>query len=180
MARGVNKVILVGNLGQDPETRAMPSGKAVTNVRIATSESWKDKQTGEQKEQTEWHTIVFFDRLAEIASEYLRKGSQIYVEGRLRTRKWQDQSGTDRYTTEINVGVGGVLTMLDGAPGGGACVRGKRAVRPDPPLADPGHQFQPPERELKALVEGPKLLLDARGGPYLARERYGYGLKADV
>jgi single-strand DNA-binding protein len=101
MARGINKVILVGNLGQDPETRAMPSGKAVTNVRIATSDSWRDKQTGEQKEQTEWHTVVFFDRLAEIAAEYLHKGSQVYVEGRLRTRKWQDKSGNDRYTTEI-------------------------------------------------------------------------------
>jgi single-strand DNA-binding protein len=115
MARGVNKVILVGNLGQDPETRAMPSGKAVTNVRIATSESWRDKQTGEQKEQTEWHTVVFFDRLAEIAAEYLRKGSQIYIEGRLRTRKWQDKSGNDRYTTEI---VANEMQMLGGRGGG--------------------------------------------------------------
>ena len=117
MARGVNKVILVGNLGQDPETRAMPSGKAVTNVRIATSESWKDKQTGEQKEQTEWHTVVFFDRLAEIAAEYLKKGSQVYVEGRLRTRKWQDKNtGADRYTTEI---VGNEMQMLGGRGGMG-------------------------------------------------------------
>lgn len=116
MARGINKVILVGNLGQDPETRAMPSGKSVTNVRIATSDSWRDKQTGEQKEQTEWHTVVFFDRLAEIAAEYLKKGSQIYVEGRLRTRKWQDKSGNDRYTTEI---VGNEMQMLGGRGGGG-------------------------------------------------------------
>jgi single-strand DNA-binding protein len=115
MARGINKVILVGNLGQDPETRAMPSGKAVTNVRIATSDSWRDKQTGEQKEQTEWHTVVFFDRLAEIAAEYLKKGSQIYVEGRLRTRKWQDKSGNDRYTTEI---VANEMQMLGGRGGG--------------------------------------------------------------
>jgi single-strand DNA-binding protein len=115
MARGINKVILVGNLGQDPETRAMPSGKAVTNVRVATSDSWKDKQTGEQKEQTEWHTVVFFDRLAEIAAEYLRKGSQVYIEGRLRTRKWQDKSGNDRYTTEI---VANEMQML-GSRGGG-------------------------------------------------------------
>jgi single-strand DNA-binding protein len=115
MARGINKVILVGNLGQDPETRAMPSGKAVTNVRIATSDSWRDKQTGEQKEQTEWHTVVFFDRLAEIAAEYLKKGSQVYVEGRLRTRKWQDKSGNDRYTTEI---VAGEMQMLGGRGGG--------------------------------------------------------------
>ena len=116
MARGINKVILVGNLGQDPETRAMPSGKAVTNVRIATSDSWRDKQTGEQKEQTEWHSVVFFDRLAEIAAEYLRKGSQVYVEGRLRTRKWQDKTtGNDRYTTEI---VGNEMQMLGGRGGG--------------------------------------------------------------
>jgi len=120
MARGINKVILVGNLGQDPETRAMPSGKSVTNIRIATSESWRDKQTGEQKEATEWHTIVFFDRLAEIAAEYLRKGSQVYVEGKLRTRKWQDKaSGADRYSTEV---VANELQMLGGrggAAGGG-------------------------------------------------------------
>ena len=114
MARGINKVILVGNLGQDPETRAMPSGKAVTNVRIATSDGWKDKTTGEQKEQTEWHSVVFFDRLAEIAAEYLRKGSQVYVEGRLRTRKWQDKSGNDRYTTEI---VANEMQMLGGRGG---------------------------------------------------------------
>lgn len=116
MARGVNKVILVGNLGQDPETRAMPSGKAVTNVRLATSESWRDKNTGEQKEQTEWHTVVFFDRLAEIAAEYLRKGSQVYVEGKLRTRKWQDKSGNDRYSTEI---VANEMQMLGSRAGGG-------------------------------------------------------------
>ena len=101
MARGVNKVILVGNLGKDPETRYMPSGSAVTNLTLATSESWKDKQTGEQQDRTEWHKIAMFGRLAEIAAEYLRKGSQIYVEGKLRTRKWQDKEGKDRYTTEI-------------------------------------------------------------------------------
>jgi single-strand DNA-binding protein len=116
MARGINKVILVGNLGQDPETRAMPSGKAVTNIRIATSESWRDKNTGEQKEQTEWHTVVFFDRLAEIAAEYLRKGSQVYVEGKLRTRKWQDKSGNDRYSTEV---VANEMQMLGSRGGGG-------------------------------------------------------------
>ena len=114
MARGINKVILVGNLGQDPETRYMPSGKAVTNLRLATSDSWKDKQTGEQREQTEWHSIVMYDRLAEIAAEYLRKGSQIYVEGRLKTRKWQDKEGKDRYTTEI---IAGEMQML-GTRGG--------------------------------------------------------------
>ena len=101
MARGINKVILVGNLGQDPDTRYMPSGGAVTNFSIATSESWKDKQTGEQKERTEWHKVAMFGRLAEIGAEYLRKGSQVYIEGSLRTRKWQDRDGNDRYTTEV-------------------------------------------------------------------------------
>lgn len=115
MARGVNKVILLGNLGADPETRAMPSGMSVTNIRIATSESWKDKQSGEMKERTEWHNVAFFGRLAEIAGEYLKKGSKVYVEGSLRTRKWQDKSGTDRYTTEI---IAGELQMLDGRPAG--------------------------------------------------------------
>ena len=116
MARGVNKVILVGNLGKDPETRYMPSGSAVTNLTLATSESWKDKQTGDQQERTEWHKIAMFGRLAEIAAEYLRKGSQIYVEGKLRTRKWQDKEGKDRYTTEI---VADEMQML-GSKGGGA------------------------------------------------------------
>jgi single-strand DNA-binding protein len=101
MARGVNKVILIGNLGKDPQQRAMPSGKAVVNFSIATTEQWRDKQTGENKEATEWHNIVMFDRLAEIAAEYLRKGSQVYIEGKIRTRKWQDKEGNDRYTTEI-------------------------------------------------------------------------------
>ena len=101
MSRGINKVILVGNLGQDPEIRYTPSGKAISNITVATTDSWKDKQTGEQQERTEWHRIVFFNRLAEIVGEYLKKGSQVYIEGRLQTRKWQDQSGQDRYTTEI-------------------------------------------------------------------------------
>lgn len=110
MARGVNKVILVGNLGGDPDSRFLPSGGAVTNVTIATSESWKDKQTGQQQERTEWHRVVFFNRLAEIAAEYLKKGSKVYVEGSLRTRKWQTQDGSDRYTTEI---VANEMQMLD-------------------------------------------------------------------
>lgn len=114
MARGINKVILVGNLGGDPEVRYMPSGGAVTNITIATSESWKDKQTGQPQERTEWHRIVFFNKLAEIAGEYLRKGSQVYVEGSLRTRKWQDQNGQDRYTTEI---VANEMQMLGGRGG---------------------------------------------------------------
>jgi len=109
MARGINKVILVGNLGGDPETRYLPSGGAVTNINIATSESWKDKQTGQQQERTEWHRVVFFNRLAEIAGEYLKKGSKVYVEGSLRTRQWE-KDGVKRYTTEI---VGGEMQMLD-------------------------------------------------------------------
>ena len=116
MARGVNKVILVGHLGKDPEVRYMPSGNAVCNVTLATSDSWKDKQSGEQKDRTEWHNLVFYGRLAEIAGEYLRKGSQAYVEGRLQTRKWQDKSGNDRYTTEIIVND---MQMLGGRSGGG-------------------------------------------------------------
>ena len=109
-SRGINKVILVGNLGNDPEHRVLPSGGGVTNISLATSESWKDKTSGEQKERTEWHRVVFFNRLSEIAAEYLRKGSKVYVEGSLRTRKWQDQSGQDRYSTEI---VGAEMQMLD-------------------------------------------------------------------
>jgi single-strand DNA-binding protein len=116
MARGINKVILIGNLGADPETRSMPSGGVVTNIRIATSESWKDKQSGEQKERTEWHTVVMFNRLGEIAAEYLRKGSQVYIEGSLRTRKWQDKEGKDRYSTEI---IADEMQMLGGRGGGG-------------------------------------------------------------
>lgn len=120
MARsGINKVIILGNLGNDPETRYMPSGGAITNISVATSESWKDKQTGQMQDKTEWHRIVFFNRLAEIAGEYLRKGSKVYIEGSLRTRKWQDQSGVDRYTTEI---VASEMQMLDrkGEQGGGS------------------------------------------------------------
>ena len=136
MARGVNKVILIGNLGADPETRAMPSGTTVANLRIATSESWRDKQSGEQQERTEWHRVAFFGRLAEVAGEYLRKGSQVYVEGSLRTRKWQDKQGNDRYSTEI---IGNDLQMLGGrggaapgagAPGGGAESRGSGSGGP--------------------------------------------------
>lgn len=117
--RGINKVILIGHLGQDPEIRYMPNGNAVANITLATSETWRDKQSGEQKEKTEWHRVVFFGKLAEIVGEYLRKGSQIYVEGRLQTRKWQGQDGQDRYTTEIVVDVGGSMQMLGGRTQGG-------------------------------------------------------------
>ncbi|XBC41741.1 MAG: single-stranded DNA-binding protein [Buchnera aphidicola (Kaburagia rhusicola rhusicola)] len=111
-SRGINKVILIGYLGQNPEVRYMQNGGAVTNVTLATSEHWKDKNTGEVKEKTEWHRIVFFNKLAEIAGEYLKKGSQVYIEGSLQTRKWQDQNGIDRYITEIIVSVGGTMQML--------------------------------------------------------------------
>ena len=117
MARGVNKVILVGNLGKDPEVRYMPNGNAVANITLATSESWKDKQTGEQQEKTEWHRVVMFRRLGEIAGEYLKKGSQVYIEGKLQTRKWQDNTGNDRYTTEI---VADEMQMLGSRSGGSA------------------------------------------------------------
>ena len=121
MARGINKVILIGHLGADPETRAMPSGMTVANLRLATTESWKDKQSGEQQERTEWHNVALFGRLGEIAAEYLRKGSQVYIEGRLRTRKWQDKEGRDRYTTEI---VANEMQMLGGRGGGGGSAAG--------------------------------------------------------
>lgn len=121
MARGVNKVILVGNLGKDPESRYLASGAAVSNITIATSEGWKDKQTNEMKERTEWHNVVFFGKLAEIAGEYLRKGSQVYVEGSLRTRKWQDRDGNDRYTTEI---VASDMQMLGSRQSGGGSSSG--------------------------------------------------------
>ncbi len=113
-SRGVNKVILVGNLGQDPEIRYMPNGGAVANITLATSETWRDKQTGENKEITEWHRVVLFGKLAEVAGEYLKKGAQVYIEGQLRTRKWQGTDGQDKYTTEVVVNVGGTLQMLGG------------------------------------------------------------------
>ena len=135
MSRGVNKVILIGHLGKDPETRATPDGKAVTNCSIATSESWKDKQTGEQKERTEWHNLVFWGRLAEIAGQYLKKGGQVYVEGKTTTRKWQDKEGKDRYTTEIIVHD---LQMLGGKSGGQG--HDEPAARTAPAAADKGFQ----------------------------------------
>jgi single-strand DNA-binding protein len=120
MARsGINKVILIGNLGVDPEVRYMPSGMAVASLRLATSESWKDKTTGEPQERTEWHRVSIFGKLGEIAGQYLRKGSKVYIEGKLRTRKWQDQQGQDRWTTEIVVDMEGTMQMLDSRGGGG-------------------------------------------------------------
>jgi single-strand DNA-binding protein len=137
MARGVNKVILIGNLGQDPETKSLPSGSAVTNVTVATTESWKDKQTGEKKEATEWHKVVFFDRLAEIAGQYLKKGSKVYIEGSLRTRKWQDKNGNDRYTTEVRATDMQMLDSKGGGGSGGSYERsGGETARPAPVAAE--------------------------------------------
>jgi single-strand DNA-binding protein len=131
MAKGINKVILIGNLGKDPEVKYLPSGSAVCNVTMATSENWKDKESGEKKERTEWHNVVFFGKVAEIAGEYLRKGSQVYVEGSLRTRKWQDKEGKDRYTTEIVVSD---MQMLGGRGGGSG---GSSASYDDEPASRP-------------------------------------------
>lgn len=138
MARGVNKVILVGNLGQDPEIKYMPSGQAVCNISIATTESWNDKASGEKVEKTEWHRVVFFRRLAEIAGEYLRKGSQVYIEGRLQTRKWQDQSGNDRYTTEI---VANDMQMLGGKSSGAAMMPENHTSSKSEPVAAGADEF---------------------------------------
>jgi single-strand DNA-binding protein len=142
MARGLNKVILIGNLGADPETRAMPSGTTVANLRVATSESWRDKQSGEQQERTEWHRVALFGRLGEIAAEYLRKGSQVYIEGSLRTRKWQDKQGTERYTTEI---VANEMLMLGGRSSGASAAAPEARERPD--MAEPvGGRAEPAAR----------------------------------
>ncbi|MCX8087629.1 MAG: single-stranded DNA-binding protein [Rhodocyclaceae bacterium] len=130
----VNKVILVGNLGADPEVRYLPNGDAVANIRVATTESWKDKNTGEKKELTEWHRVVFYRKLAEIAGQYLKKGSQVYIEGRLRTRKWQGQDGQDRYTTEIEAQE---MQMLGRREGAGEAPREGAASRPAPAKAQP-------------------------------------------
>ena len=135
MARGVNKVIIIGNLGADPESRAMPSGASVANLRIATTESWRDKQSGEQQERTEWHRVALFGRLAEVASEYLRKGSQVYIEGSLRTRKWQDKQGNERYSTEI---VANDMQMLGGRAGGGGGGAGSSGGAPPRESTDYG------------------------------------------
>jgi single-strand DNA-binding protein len=136
--RGVNKVILIGNLGADPETRYMPSGGAVTNIRMATSESWKDRNTGETQERTEWHRVVFFNKLGEIAGEYLKKGSKVYIEGSIRTRKWQGQDGQDRYTTEI---VANEMQMLDSRGSGGST--GFEPDRASQPAAAPAAASAP-------------------------------------
>ena len=133
MRKGINKVILIGNLGQDPDVRYMPNGNAVANVTLATSDSWKDKNTGETQERTEWHRVVFFRRLGEIVGEYCKKGSKIYVEGRLQTRKWQDKNGQDRYTTEI---IADQMQMLDGRGSGGSSSHAGNGAQPTQPAPD--------------------------------------------
>ena len=150
MARGVNKVILIGNLGNDPEQKSMPNGNAVTNITVATSETWKDKQTGQQQERTEWHRVVFFNRLAEIAGQYLTKGSKVYLEGSLRTRKWQDQNGQDRYTTEI---VANEMQMLDsrgGQQSGGYQNEGSMQQPQQQAPRQPSQQNSPPQQAAPA------------------------------
>ncbi len=169
MARGVNKVILVGNVGGDPETRYMPNGNAVTNITLATSESWKDKQTGQQQERTEWHRVVFFGRLAEIAGEYLRKGSQVYVEGSLRTRKWQGQDGQDRYTTEIVVDINGNMQLLGGRPSGDDSQRAPRELHAAP-AAGPA----------AAVASGPAAATGAATGPGLRQLRRRHSVLSDA
>ncbi|MCF1264225.1 single-stranded DNA-binding protein [Morganella morganii] len=148
-SRGVNKVILIGNLGQDPEVRYLPQGGAVTNITLATSESWRDKQSGEMKEKTEWHRVVLFGKLAEIAGEYLRKGSQVYIEGQLQTRKWQDQQGQERYSTEVVVNIGGSMQMLSGRATGNddsppAGARKPQQQRPRQQQPQPQNHCEPP------------------------------------
>lgn len=144
--RGVNKVILVGNLGQDPDVRYMPNGNAVANISVATSEAWKDKTTGEMQERTEWHRVVLFRKLGEIAGEYLKKGSKVYIEGRLQTRKWQDQSGQDRYTTEI---VADSMQMLDARGGSAPMGEGGGGRSSSAPAGDNGFADMPPSADFE-------------------------------
>lgn len=141
-SRGVNKVILIGNLGQDPETRYTPNGNAVVNLNLATDESYKDRQTGQMVPKTEWHRIVMFGKIAEVAGQYLRKGSKVYIEGKLQTRKWQGQDGQDRYTTEVVVDINGQMQMLDSRGAGGGMDQGAPQGRPQP---QPQQNQQPPQ-----------------------------------
>lgn len=143
-SRGVNKVILIGNLGQDPEVRYLPQGGAVTNITLATSESWRDKQSGEMKEKTEWHRVVVFGKLAEIAGEYLKKGSQVYIEGQLQTRKWQDQQGQERYSTEVVVNIGGSMQMLGGRSPGNDNAPQAGSQKPPQQRPQPQNHCEPP------------------------------------
>ena len=155
---GVNKVIIVGNLGKDPEVRFMPNGGAVANITVATSDTWKDKQTGEQKEKTEWHRVVMFGKLAEIAGEYLKKGSKVYLEGSLQTRKWTNPQGQDQYTTEIVLqGFNGVMQMLDGKPSGqntGFASQNQQAPRQQGQAQNTGFQQQAPQQQGGYAAQG--------------------------
>lgn len=156
--KGVNKVILVGNLGDDPSVRYMPNGGAVANIIIATSESWRDKATGEQREKTEWHRVALFGKVAEVAGEYLRKGSQVYIEGQLQTRKWQDQSGQDRYTTEVVVqGYNGTMQMLGGRQQGGQ--------QQQPQQQNHGGYQQQPQQPQQQMQQPPQQQYQSQGQP---------------
>ena len=169
MAGSVNKVILIGNLGQDPEVKSFQNGGRIANLRIATSEQWKDKNTGERKERTEWHTVVLnSDGLVGVAERFLKKGSKVYIEGQLRTRKWQDAQGNDRYSTEVSVGgMGGVLTMLDGAPGGGQpAAAHRRALAGRPGRVDQLLMPRQPHGEHQESPTSP-LCCQGRNGPTL-------------
>ena len=155
-SRGINKVILVGNLGNDPEIRYTPSGSAIANLSVATSEQWKDRNTGEPREKTEWHRVVIFGKLAEVAGEYLRKGSQVYLEGKLQTRKWQDQSGQDRYTTEVVLDINGVMQMLGGRNAGGDAAfapQGQQGGYKKPAAPKPQQQAAPQAAPQQAAAE---------------------------
>lgn len=161
MARGINKVILVGNLGKDPETRYFPDGGAITNVTLATSESWKDKNTGEQQEKTEWHKVTFRGRLAEIAGEYLRKGSKIYVEGKLQTRKWQDQTGNERYTTEIQANEMQMLDSRSAGGGGDNYNQAPQQQRQQAPAAPKPQQNYAPQQQQQNYAPQPAAEMSA-------------------
>lgn len=173
MARGVNKVILIGNLGNDPETRYTPNGSAITNLSVATDESYKDRNTGQLVPRTEWHRVVIFGKLAEIASQYLRKGSKVYLEGRLQTRKWQDQGGQDRYTTEIVVDMGGSMQMLDGRPGdaGMPAPMGEGDYAPSAPRSGQGGGR--PARQAPAQGQAPAYAQESQSGGYAPRQGGG-------
>lgn len=158
MASGVNKVIIVGNLGQDPETRHMPNGNAVTNVSIATSESWTDKNTNQKQERTEWHRVVFLGKLADIASQYLRKGSKVYIEGSLRTRKWQAQDGSDRYSTEIVCDMKGTMQMLDSKQDGQGAQSARQQAQQapqQPPQQQAPQRQAPPQGQPQGVNTAP-------------------------
>ena len=173
-SRGVNKVILVGNLGQDPEVRYMPNGGAVANITLATSESWRDKATGEQKEKTEWHRVVLFGKLAEIAGDFLRKGSQIYIEGSLQTRKWTDQAGVEKYTTEIIVNIGGTLQMLGGRSQPASAGQSGQGSWGTPQQPQPSHSGTMAQKSQPAQSGGNAAPMDFDDDiPFLG---FGYGI----